>query len=57
MENKEKETYYAQGKCTNCGVCDYPQWGVYEVGKRVADYPCPNCGCMTWIQDYRPTLK
>ena len=44
----EKEIYLAQGECTNCGRENYPQWGKYEVGKKISDYPCPNCGCMTW---------
>jgi len=44
----EKETYKAQGECTNCGRENYPQWGEYEVGKKIEEYPCPNCGCMTW---------
>lgn len=43
------ETYEAQGECTNCGRENYPQWGKYEVGKKVSEYPCPKCGCMTWI--------
>ncbi len=44
----EKETYSAQGECTNCGRENYPQWGTYTVGKRIEEYSCPKCGCMTW---------
>ena len=46
-----KETYLAQGMCYNCGRRNYPQWGTYEKGKRLEEYPCPKCGCMTWILD------
>lgn len=42
------ETYNAQGECTNCGRENYPQWGGYAVGKKLSEYPCPQCGCMTW---------
>lgn len=48
-----EETYEAQGICTNCGHKNYPQWGVYKLGARINDYPCPNCGCMTWVLDER----
>lgn len=43
------EKYKAQGECTNCNRENYPQWGEYEVGKKISDYPCPKCGCMTWV--------
>lgn len=42
------ETYLAQGECTNCGKENYPQWGNYAIGKKLEEYPCSNCGCMTW---------
>ena len=42
------ETYKAQGECTNCGRENYPKWGEYDKGKQISDYPCPQCGCMTW---------
>jgi len=45
------ETYQAYGICDNCGRRDFPQWGEYEVGKKIEEYPCPNCGCMTWRAD------
>lgn len=44
----EEETYLAQGFCTNCGRRNYPQWGTYEVGKALEEYPCPQCGMFTW---------
>jgi len=47
----EEKTYLARGICTNCGIRNHPQWGTYDVGKRIEEYPCPNCGCMTWIKD------
>lgn len=43
------EEYKAQGECTNCGYENWPQWGYYEVGKALSEYPCPKCKCMTWI--------
>lgn len=49
----EKETYLAQGYCKNCGRENYPQWGSYEIGKKLENSPCPNCGCMTWVLDIR----
>jgi predicted nucleic-acid-binding Zn-ribbon protein len=45
------ETYLARGACKNCGYRNYPQWGEYEVGKKISDYPCPKCGCDTWSKD------
>ena len=48
---KVDKTYLAQGKCTNCGRKNYPQWGTYAVGRKIETYPCPNCGNMTWILD------
>ena len=51
------ETYNAQGWCTNCGRENYPQWGVYEVGTKVTDQPCPNCKLMTWVLDLRDHSK
>ena len=45
------ETYRAQGICSNCGRRNYPQWGTYNVGTRLEDNPCPNCGLMTWGLD------
>lgn len=44
-----EKTYKAQGECINCDTENYPQWGEYEVNKKINDYPCPNCGCMTWV--------
>lgn len=43
------KTYQAQGECTNCGRENYPWWGDYEVGKKIEEYPCPSCECMTWV--------
>lgn len=47
----KEETYLAQGKCTNCGRRNYPQWGKYKKGIPLQNYPCPKCGLMTWIPD------
>jgi predicted RNA-binding Zn-ribbon protein involved in translation (DUF1610 family) len=55
--NEEQKTYEAQGYCTNCGRENYPQWGTYDVGKELQDYPCPNCGCRTWRLDNREHKK
>ena len=44
----KEETYLAQGFCTNCGRRNYPQWGTYELGKALEEYPCPQCGMFTW---------
>jgi len=46
---EQPKTYQAQGECTNCGRENFPQWGEYETGKFIQDYPCPNCECMTWV--------
>lgn len=45
------KTYKTRGMCTNCGYRNYPQWGKYDFGKKLNEYPCPNCECMTWIKD------
>jgi predicted RNA-binding Zn-ribbon protein involved in translation (DUF1610 family) len=51
--NTHKDTYEARGYCTNCGRENYPQWGTYNVGEKLEDYPCPSCGCLTWRYDDR----
>lgn len=49
----EKEIYEAQGICMNCGYANYPQWGVFKIGTKIADYPCPYCGCNQFVPDTR----
>ena len=48
MKKAVEKTYKARGICSNCGRRNYPQWGTYKVGTKLTDYPCPNCGLMTW---------
>lgn len=41
-ENCVEETYSVYVECKNCGrrvVVEIPK------GKRIKDFPCPNCGC------------
>lgn len=46
-----EKTYKSRGVCSNCDFKSDPQWGTYEVGKLVSDYPCPNCECKTLHAD------
>ena len=45
-QNDNKEEYEVEVKCLNCELGNYGRQLIrIPKGQKVADTPCPNCGC------------